>query len=147
MLIDYEIDSQMYLIRQKITLQTLYLYHQKISISLTWPLSSTRHKTISKCALINGKKIIKKRWYLVKQRLLKYILEIFGKVLLVCSFLCSFLSHSQRSGYFSLFKGMLRLNIEHFLKKRQYENEEFLKWINWEKVIFSLSNGLYFWFL
>ena len=40
------------------------------------------------------------------------------------------------------FKGVLRRNIEHFLKRPYRKNLEFLKWNN-----FSISNRLHFWFL
>ena len=39
-------------------------------------------------------------------------------------------------------KGMLQRNIEHFLKKHK-KNGEFLKWHNWKKNFFPVSNGLY----
>ena len=42
-------------------------------------------------------------------------------------------------------KGMLRRNIEHFLKKRLEEIKNFWNEIT-EKMFFSISNGLYFWF-
>ena len=51
-----------------------------------------------------------------------------------------------RTSKIARIKGMLRQNNEHFLQNAFMEKQEFLKW-NIEKKFFSVSSGLYFWFL
>ena len=48
--------------------------------------------------------------------------------------------------FYKLFKGVLRRNIEHFLKKSMQEKLRTSE-MKWLKNFFSFSNRLYFWFL